>query len=329
MVRSPIAAKTIALEVTKRCPLHCHYCYNFHRSESGKGELSTAQWFDIIRGLPDVDTGVMTGGEPFLRKDIFCILGALGKKCREMIVLTSGQVMNGPIIEGLSRRRVNLQVQVSELGDHYDRNTGKLGAFEDLERNIVALNSNRIPFSTSLVLSKDNIHRLDRILSFHVAAGSRHILVIRYVPQSDHENWKDTILHPDEYRAALSLLDRFARKNDIPLSLGIPNLPCVANGNDFPHVNMPSCSAGKDYFTIDERGQIKICPHHVITGPSLLDMGFDAAVERLGDPITANAEIPVRCGGCVYSAECRGGCRSSAFSVAGEKKGVDPILLCD
>ena len=327
MSRYPVNVRTIALEATKTCPLHCHYCYNYDRNGAGKKELPTSQWLDIIKLLPIVDTGVITGGEPFLRKDFFRIIKAFRKKCREMIVLTSGQIMNDIIIEGLSRVKVNLQVQVSELGDHYDRNTGVGGAFENLERNIIALNSNKIPFSTSLVLSRGNIDRLDRILSFHMAAGSRHILVIRYVPQSDHENWKDTILAPDEYRKALGVLNGFSRNNSIPVSLGIPNLPCVVDRNDLPHINMPSCGAGKDYFTIDETGRIKICPHHVSPGLSLLEVGFREAVESLGDKVTANTELPERCGGCVHAVECGGGCRSSAFSMAGESGGLDPMLL--
>jgi len=92
---------------------------------------------------------------------------------------------------------------------------------------------------------------------------------------------------------------------------------------------MPSCGAGKDYFTIDEIGRIKICPHHVIPGPSLLDVGFDEAVESLGDSVTANSELPERCGRCVHGERCGGGCRSSAFSMVLKKGGLDPMLLCD
>ena len=329
MTRYQAAVRTIALEVTKICPLHCHYCYNYDRNGAEKKELSTSQWLDIIKRLPNADTGVVTGGEPFLRKDIFRIIYAFRKKCREMIILTSGQIMNDIIIEGLSKAKVNLQIQVSELSDFYNKNTETGGAFENLERNIIALSRNGIPFSTSLVLSRGNVDQLDRILSFHMAAGSRHILVIRYVPQSDHDNWKDTILAPDEYREALGVLNGFARKNSIPISLGIPNLPCIADGNDLPHINMPSCGAGKDYFTIDEIGRIKICPHHVKTGLSLLEVGFHEAVESLRDSITANSELPEMCGKCVDVEGCRGGCRSSAFSMVLKKGGLDPMLLPD
>jgi len=280
-------------------------------------ELSTDQWTNIIEKLPVLEMGIITGGEPLLRKDIFTIIRKLSTKVENLVMLTSAQVMTDKIASEITDTGVALQVQISEVGAKYDESTGARGAFEKLERSIINLNKHDIPFTTSIVLSNSNRENLENILSFHLAAGSSHLLAIRYIPQVGQKDFKGKVLAIEIYRDLLKRLNRFSKKNNFPISLGIPNLPCVARKKDFNKINMPSCGAGVDYFAVDERGRLKICPHHIFNGPSLLDFSLEEALAGLSDAIVKNKKLPEQCIGCVDSENCGGGCRSGAFSLGG------------
>lgn len=319
--------RTIALEVTKRCPLHCSYCYNPADPKGKETELNTPRWLKVIAKLPKLKIGVITGGEPLVRKDIFTLIRAFGRKCDNSIILTSGQIMDDEIVRNLLKMKITVQIQISDIGSGYDGNTGSKGGFETLERNIILLNERKLSFSTSVVMTKRNLDRLDRILAFHSAAGTTHILAIRYVPQTEHENWRELILDLEEYVSALDILDNFSRKNDIPVSLGIPNLPCITGEKRYKHLNFPGCNAGKDYFTIDESGRLKFCPHHRYIGPSLLDLSVDEAVTDLLERGKDTFGLPDGCISCGYGETCKGGCRGSAYSVSGKGGKPDPMLL--
>lgn len=320
--------RTIAIEVTKRCPLHCLYCYNPTRNGGEMPELNTSEWLRVIRKLPKLETGIITGGEPLLRKDIFTLIRAFIRKCDNSILLTSGQKMDDEIVGNLLKLNITVQIQISELGLNYDKNTASEGAFDTLEQAIILLDEHDVSFTTSIVMTKRNLDRLKSILAFHSAAGSAHILAIRYVPQYDHEIWRELILGPEEYITALGILDNFSRKNNIPVSLGIPNLPCIIDGKRYKHLNMPDCSAGKNYFTIDESGRAKFCPHHLYPGPSLLEVSLDEAVMCLLEHGKETFELPDHCNDCSYGDSCNGGCRGSAYSLGGKGGGADPMLLC-
>ena len=317
----------MAFEVTKRCPLKCYYCYNVKENDRENNELSTDQWTRVIEKIPKLKTGIITGGEPLLRKDIFTIVRKLRPKTENRILLTSGQVMTKKIASEIMDTGVALQVQISDIGARYDENSRSRGAFNNLEKSLIILNTHDIPFTTSCVISKSNLNNLASILSFHMAAGSSHVLAIRYVPQVGQKDPGRNVLSIVDYRDLLKRLNRFSKKNSIPISLGIPNLPCVAREKDYPTINMPSCGAGNRYYAIDEHARLKICPHHIFPGPSLLDVPLEEAVAGLGGAITINQKLPEQCEKCVFTKNCGGGCRSGAFSLGEMIGGLDPLLM--
>ena len=59
-------------ELTYRCPLHCVYCYNPVDFAKHEDELTTEEWFKVLRearALGSVQCG-FSGGEPMLRDDL-------------------------------------------------------------------------------------------------------------------------------------------------------------------------------------------------------------------------------------------------------------------
>lgn len=92
------------VEVTKKCNLECFHCYN-ESSNRKHEELSRR---DLSRFLKQADKmGVfnifLTGGEPFVRKDLIDILYEINDLNMEIGILTNGVLLNEDSIKKLSK----------------------------------------------------------------------------------------------------------------------------------------------------------------------------------------------------------------------------------
>lgn len=85
--------KECYLELTRKCPLRCEHCYAFG-GENAEMDLSTADWFEIIRKLSGkgIRDAVLLGGEPLLRPDIYKILQFAIDNFENVVLETSGVV---------------------------------------------------------------------------------------------------------------------------------------------------------------------------------------------------------------------------------------------
>lgn len=72
--------------VTYRCNARCNMCDCFRDPSKPEEELGP----DIIRKLPQMSFANITGGEPFIRKDINEITGELYKKADRIVISTNG-----------------------------------------------------------------------------------------------------------------------------------------------------------------------------------------------------------------------------------------------
>lgn len=72
--------------LTYRCNAKCNMCYVWQHPSKPSEEIGLG----IIQKLPDVFFTNITGGEPFIRKDLPEIVGALRKKSKRIVLNTNG-----------------------------------------------------------------------------------------------------------------------------------------------------------------------------------------------------------------------------------------------
>lgn len=93
-------------ELTARCNFNCPMCY-VHRKENDaealKQELSTQQWISLARQATDAGMvfALLTGGEPFVRKDFFEIYNAMKAMGLLVSINSNGSMLTGSIMEQL------------------------------------------------------------------------------------------------------------------------------------------------------------------------------------------------------------------------------------
>ncbi len=148
------------LELTMRCNLKCYMC---HRGK-GIDELSTAELKKVINNLGGVSKLHLTGGEIFLRKDIFEILDCL--KDREVSLNTNGTLLNEAKVARLLKYEniTHIGFSIDGMGALHNKIRGIRNAFEKTV-NAIKLLSGEFPVVVNTVVLKENVSKLDEILS--------------------------------------------------------------------------------------------------------------------------------------------------------------------
>ena len=93
-------------ELTARCNFNCPMCYVHLQQDDidarGK-ELTAQQWIELGRQAKDAGMVflLLTGGEPFVRKDFFEIYDALKQMGLLISINSNGSMLKGEIMEKL------------------------------------------------------------------------------------------------------------------------------------------------------------------------------------------------------------------------------------
>lgn len=132
--------KYITFEVTNRCNYNCVWCWQNHTHTT---EISL-ELFEILSDEISQNNQTkiaITGGEPFIRFDIFDILDIFIKK--KIIIdrlLTNISLLGKKEIKLLEKKNIkNLQISFDGIGTNYDYNTGKEKSYEKFLSNLKML----------------------------------------------------------------------------------------------------------------------------------------------------------------------------------------------
>lgn len=122
----------VVWNTTRTCNLHCVHCYTDSDNLKYDGELTTDEAFRLIDELSDfgIPSLLFSGGEPFMRKDLFTLLEYAAKKNVRPVIST-----NGTLIDRETAQRVKdsgvvyVGISLDGLEEVNDRFRGVQGAF--------------------------------------------------------------------------------------------------------------------------------------------------------------------------------------------------------
>ena len=168
----------------------------------------------------------ITGGEPFIRKDLLEILKTILDYDLNISLATNGTIIDERIISFLERNRDSILVQVSLDGSKpkvHDRIRGVKGAFKKTIKTIKKLREKEIPFIVKTVIQRGNIHDLVNIYHLLRKLKVRSWDIARYVPtEANLEHIKDCWVWFKEFLNSLMKLkleyDRSGREIDIQVA---------------------------------------------------------------------------------------------------------------
>jgi MoaA/NifB/PqqE/SkfB family radical SAM enzyme len=232
--------------VTDRCNARCGHCFYRYAIDAGAGSARTdrlglAQIERIIRSLREpLHSLVLTGGEPFLRRDLadicalFCTL-----RRPDLIVLPTNGLLTEQIPAQIERicaagaPHLLVQVSLDGLAGTHDAIRGQEGSFERAVATATALHGmqethHHLDVTIATTISRRNLAELEALAayvhedlalphSFEVVRGTRSPLLTSLAPDlaspAHPLDPGSQPLSPDELSALYPRLERIYRRN--------------------------------------------------------------------------------------------------------------------
>jgi len=256
--RTPLEA---ALEVTRRCPLECHHCYNnlpMGDLPARNRELSRAEYEVILTDMADM--GVIwllfTGGEIFARKDFLDIYTFAKRKGFLITLFTNGILINEKVADYL-KEYPPFGIEITLYGrtkETYEALTAMPGSFDRCMRGIRLLRERGLPLKLKTVGTTINKHEV---------AGMKE-----FAEQDLGVEFKfDSLLNPRIDCSQAPLAVRLSPEEVVSLDLHWPNVAAEHRKNienEFEHpIDMGKtvygCGGGVKAFALDPYGHMSIC----------------------------------------------------------------------
>jgi len=154
----------LVLELTYNCNLHCDYCYATDTSQS---ELSTNDIFDILLQAKEMGCLYLslTGGEPFVRRDLVDIVAFADRHGYHTLIQTNGTLIDEAKADALARFK-HLIVAVTLHGASaatHERFTHVPGSFEKSVNGIRNLTSRGIQTVVRQVVMNNNVAETEQM----------------------------------------------------------------------------------------------------------------------------------------------------------------------
>jgi MoaA/NifB/PqqE/SkfB family radical SAM enzyme len=178
----------VMFELTYKCNFHCRHCY-VPKSWRRRKELNTKEILGIIKQLKTAGCFYLgfTGGEIFMRPDIWKILEFSRKQGMQIILYTNGFLVdkkNARLIAGIGVNKVDITLPgISEKV--FDGVTGVNGSHKRVFSAIDFLRRNKIDLGFKTCLLKANHGEIKAIEAFCAGIKAPHRLDDAPVPPID------------------------------------------------------------------------------------------------------------------------------------------------
>lgn len=302
-------------ELTARCNFDCPMCYVHLKQDDidarGK-ELSAQQWIDIAREAKEAGMvfALLTGGEPFIRKDFFEIYDAMKAMGLLISINTNGSMLEGERLQKLLANppfRINVSLY-GGCNKTYREMCGQ-DAFERVVRNIRALKEAGVDVSLNLSITSYNrqdlpeIYEIARELGVQVKANAYMYPPIRVKP--DQYGSGDR-LSPEEAAQCMVQWDqlRFTEEEFAQRAENMHNLipdelsECTADPDEGV-----GCRAGRSSFWLAWDGTMFPCTMLSTIAAPMMEIGFANAWERIRSEVRA-LRMPAACTSCPKRPAC-------------------------
>jgi pyrroloquinoline quinone biosynthesis protein E len=161
-------------ELTYRCPLHCPFCYNPVDYANDRTELTTEQWFDVMRQARQLGAAQLgfSGGEPLLRDDLEDLVGEGRRLGFYTNLITSGIGLTEARLArmkdlGLDHIQLSFQDSTREMNDFLSSTK----TFDLKARVAKLIRQYDYPMVLNVVLHRFNLDHVERIIDMALEMG--------------------------------------------------------------------------------------------------------------------------------------------------------------
>ena len=328
------ALKTIYLFLTRKCNLGCKHCYIEGVGPARDLDFDLASIQALIdeampHGLRKVK---VSGGEPFVRRDVLDVLRFLDDRELEIVLETNGTLFATDTVAQLAKLR-NFTVFISL--DHIDESEhddfrGLAGSYKKTVGVLHQLGETDIQSVVTTTASRKNFDRVAEIADAVIGWGiKKHRTLLNIHPIGNARSHLDNAITLDEASILISQL--FASKH-FSAGRAYMTLPPALMPLEFLK-DLHTCGWGNSVLGILSNGDVSMCSASyddpgMIGGnafrENFIDIwkngAFFEGLRAIGD-----GKVQGVCGNCVFYKACRGVCRMSSYSHYGTTDAPYPL----
>lgn len=321
--------------ILNRCNLRCLHCYQ--DDFTSKEELSFKDlmkvYENLIKSMEILNTTLnvaLTGGEPFLYKNLFDLMEKLEReeRVKAFYIITNGHFLT-EFARDLKKFRKLKDVKVSLDGfseEENDRIRGK-GSFIRAMEGIEELKEKRIKTILMFTLMKSNLKEIKNLISFMKAFGLDGAIVERFIPLGKGLRIREELLGFEEWKeVCLEILKKL--KIEIDLKEISPYKAFKIQWKDGELDLLGSeCIVGKDGGALMPSGDFLPCRRFPLPQGNLLYKNLKEIFEgsELLNALKEKKNIKGKCGFCEFGS-CIG-CRAYVYSKTGDPLGEDEVCF--
>lgn len=321
-------------DINNECNLNCKHCRVAEKNDSSKLSLKEAKellselWYNNVTMLN------FSGGEPFLRKDIFEILDYT-RKFTDIVITTNGTLLDEEKCKKLSTYpNVRLSISLDGMEETHDKFRRKKGTFNKVINTLPLLNKYNIKYAIKYTLSKETAGDAIDLLRIIASKGATDFN-IRRVIVAGHAD-KDMLLSNEEYKNIIGEIIEECKKLNVNFRTGDPLLIPVfsevfgidINKDDLSKI-YAGCQAGDEIIYIDYKGNVGACSYIPKFADNIKEKSLDDILDNnklFVDLKNYKNKLKGKCEKCTYKTIC-GGCRASAMALKNSIFEEDPLCL--
>jgi AdoMet-dependent heme synthase len=326
---------------TFACDSTCVHCTSACKPPA-EGEFGTADAKKIVDQAADFGATFfgVTGGQPFLRKDIFEVLDYATQKGLCTSIITDGRLLDEEAFLKIVKNQTKISVSIDGAEETNDAIRGK-GAYKAAIATIERVTKEKLlnvlvyTFANAAEVTNVNESDMRHVLDLAKKYGARWVVFHGMVPFSKESLKADP--SPSQYEWLCNKLYDLTQEYDgkPAINVYIPFYARVAKQRSMPDFDkwysgffLGRCFFGK-FFSVAENGDVIPCSYNdAYRIANVKDKPLKQVWEEMqNSEFFKNAQdktkIKGKCGVCEYKELC-GGCRSAALYYTGDILGSDP-----
>lgn len=251
--------REVEFHLTSKCNLRCRYCVYDVKLGSSNAFLDYSTISNFFRELEEngLFRLVISGGEPFLHRDIYKIISDLGRRRFRVEILTNATLITEKAAEVLSSPNISITYSIDGSNSIISDFTRGKGVFEKVIKSINLLNRFNVVHNAACVVSKHNLNDIKNIIKLAEDIGSKSVnfIFLDIIGRADRK-MKDMKLSDDDIREVLNTVNGIKSKIKVNI-LNPLDFYSVKNSE----TDIIYCSAGTYRCAVDCFGDVYPCSY--------------------------------------------------------------------
>ena len=256
------------LEVTSRCNARCEHCGSSCGYEKPKDEISKEKLMETLKEISEhYDSSKIllnvTGGEPFLRKDLFEIMDYAVNLGFHWGITSNGILIDEKLVEKIVKYKMDtISISIDGLRDTHDKFRKVPGGWDKIIKGLkLMLKEPSIRcVQVTTVANKKNIDELEELYKIIIDLGIKNWRIVNCDPIGRAKDNDDILLDAKGYRKLFKFIYEKRNENKIVVDYGCSHYLGLNTEKELRNQYF-LCMTGLYVGSILSNGDIFVCPN--------------------------------------------------------------------